>query len=576
MSRNYFGGYEELKLYMISNRNPSLDAFVQTKLDHIVEWSLPNNAMSAQDLFDLWRQRFIRMQQEWKPHAKVKSVKMAQDTWQTIASIKKERLHAKATYTHQSLRVLNSYGKVTADTLICDAITSSSSSFSVTQQDDTQAKSEQLDTNEENAPYQQAPSDHDYQEDEDDDASGGNIKELLFAMGYKKFKGMDWNQKEKALLNEVGGGNPFLDITSGLDAVVVTILNKTHQLDDIDLSLLKLCLSRIVNLLNPAHVSRMKLYHPTDFGQDQVDKLIDSFNNYDLTERSADLLDQISTHAAGNGACVGDVLAMIDDAKRPLLRNNRHSQEYRVLKILEYTIETAEDWDLTDSETTVYRRVASVMDHLFRSTGIKLADGETASNCTKDARQFNEIIYDSSSQNTMHGRKIDLLLKQKNGGEHDIELSSNEFKRHCVTPNCAVIQQCKNLRINGAILGHMEALDQNRRCGHTVAMDWVGNVGYLYMLANVNDVYIAKKICILRLPKSLADVASFKSTLLALLRYQHFIVELGKKTQCTMQARQDLETLCEIIDTTDDTVAAHPKHKIFFTPQRHGIKKAKH
>jgi hypothetical protein len=75
---------------------------------------------------------------------------------------------------------------------------------------------------------------------------------------------------------------------------------------------------------------------------------------------------------------------MIDDAMRPLLRNNRHSQEYRVLKIIQYIIETAEDWDLTDSETTVYRRVASIMNHLFRFTGIKLADGETASDCTKE------------------------------------------------------------------------------------------------------------------------------------------------------------------------------------------------
>jgi hypothetical protein len=63
--------------------------------------------------------------------------------------------------------------------------------------------------------------------------------------------------------------------------------------------------------------------------------------------------------------------------------------------------------------------------------------------------------------------------------------------------------------------------------------------------------------------------------LLSLLRYQQFIVELGKKAQCTMQARQDVEILCEIVDTTDDTVAANPKHQIFFSPQRHGIKKIK-
>lgn len=49
-----------------------------------------------------------------------------------------------------------------------------------------------------------------------------------------------------------------------------------------------------------------------------------------------------------------DVLIMIDAAKRPLLRNNRHSREYRVLKIVEHIIETVEGWTLTGAETIVY------------------------------------------------------------------------------------------------------------------------------------------------------------------------------------------------------------------------------
>ncbi|KAG0180881.1 hypothetical protein DFQ29_009957 [Apophysomyces sp. BC1021] len=226
------------------------------------------------------------------PHAKVKPIKMAKDTWGTIVSIKKERLHAKAKYTRQSLLVLNLYGTVTADTLINDS-TTTSSSFSVAQQDDTQAKSEQPNPTQTKKMHliSRHPSDHDDQ-DEDDGASGSNIKELLFTMGYQKIKRHSvvlavfvpdihsrirhtgWNQKEKALLDEVSGGNPLLNITSGLDAVIVTILKKTHPLDDIDLSLLNLCLSGVVNLPNPAPVACMKLYHPTDFGEDQVGVLI--------------------------------------------------------------------------------------------------------------------------------------------------------------------------------------------------------------------------------------------------------------------------------------------------------------
>ncbi|CAO3702065.1 unnamed protein product [Rhizopus stolonifer] len=220
----------------------------------------------------------------------------------------------------------------------------------------------------------------------------------------------------------------------------------------------------------------MKIYHYVHFDEDQVNLLI----NHRFTEASEDIFDRVANKTAEDDFCAGDLLAIIDDAKRPLLRHHRHSQEYRLLKIIEQVIETADDWDVTDSETTVYRRVGAIMNHLFRFTDIKLADGETESNCTKVMRQYNEIMYNSGSQNTMHGRKIDPLMKQKSNGEPDIELSSNEFKRHGVTSHCAIVQQCKNLRINGSILGQMEALNRNH--SHTIAMDWVGNVGYMYIL----------------------------------------------------------------------------------------------
>lgn len=100
--------------------------------------------------------------------------------------------------------------------------------------------------------------------------------------------------------------------------------------------------------------------------------------------------------------------------------------------------------DKDDSEMKVYRRVATTMDYLFRGTRIKLVDGESASQCTKSARQYIENLFGQSTRDTMYGRKIDLLLKCTNNG-NDIELSSNEFKRHRASPACDLAQQCKNL-----------------------------------------------------------------------------------------------------------------------------------
>lgn len=118
----------------------------------------------------------------------------------------------------------------------------------------------------------------------------------------------------------------------------------------------------------------------------------------------------------------------------------------------------------------VYRRVATAMDYLFRGTRIKLVNGESACQCTKSARQYIENLFGQSTPDTMHGRKIDLLLKCTNNG-NDIELSNNEFKRHRASPVCDLAQQCKNLQTNGAILAHIESIDH--RYGHhcTVAVD---------------------------------------------------------------------------------------------------------
>ncbi|ORY98206.1 hypothetical protein BCR43DRAFT_491025 [Syncephalastrum racemosum] len=358
-----------------------------------------------------------------------------------------------------------------------------------------------------------------------------------------------------------------------LDVVVAKILQKQGPLDELDLSLLKLSLSHIVNLLRTDLVGRLEEYLPMRLPIHGLVGPCNDFNSRGLSGESSGLFDKIAAEVMSD-ASVEEVLATVLDLKRAHIGKGRHSQEYRLLSILEYVIESADDWQPDDSEMTVYRRVATVMDYLFRSTDVKLMDGESASQCTKSARQYMENVFGGSIPDTAHGRKIDLILKRANNGG-DIELSSNEFKRQRVSSTCALAQQCKNLRTNGAILAHLEAIDNQHRHRHVVAMDWIGNVGYLYMLANVEGVYVADKLCILRLPRCLNDVATFKPTLEALFRYQCFITQLGHQSLSMLQAREDLESLSGIVDTGSEAIPAPAKHRIFFAPQNHRIKRPK-
>jgi hypothetical protein len=57
-----------------------------------------------------------------------------------------------------------------------------------------------------------------------------------------------------------------------------------------------------------------------------------------------------------------------------------------------------------------------------------------------------------------------------------LELSSNEFKKPSAISTQALVQQNKNLRVNGAILNHLHNL--SKTIDGLVAMDWIGMTTY--------------------------------------------------------------------------------------------------
>ncbi|RCH83917.1 hypothetical protein CU097_000692, partial [Rhizopus azygosporus] len=129
------------------------------------------------------------------------------------------------------------------------------------------------------------------------------------------------------------------------------------------------------------------------------------------------------------------------------------------------------------------------------------------------------MVFGTSSESNF-GRKINLLIKY--GKNQELEISSNEFKKNGVTPAMAIMQQCKNLRANGTILDALQRLNGRTSVKQVVAMDWLGYVGYMFTLLDINGVYFGEKIGVLLLPKSVMDLRSFINTLDILFCYRRF------------------------------------------------------
>ncbi|CAO3673796.1 unnamed protein product [Rhizopus stolonifer] len=394
-----------------------------------------------------------------------------------------------------------------------------------------------------------------------------SIKETYFQMGYKKLLSVPWTMEEKKLLDEID--SPFIDMSHGLCGVVKHIFKK-DTLDHLDLSILKLSLSGIINLINPSHRERLKPFIDFNEKKEKLSSWTNVFKLHGMNHESrnvyARIMEIINTESSEN------VSIFIAKLKISYLESrNHHCQTYKMLKILEQVLDFINDWREDDSETTCYRRFGGIMDHLFRGSDVRLADGETACKVTRSKKQYNGLVYDPSVETpSIHGRKIDLLIKY---GDDDVEISSNEFKKYTVTPNLASSQQCKNLRVNGAILDSLQRLSPMKTIDGTVAMDWIGHIGYMFAIIDINDIYYAQKIDIIIMPKSTADLAQFETTLDLLFCYHHFIINKGQEAQVSLSQRKNLDRLCFIYDNTDSSLGTFSQHDIFFTPKQERVLK---
>ncbi|KAG2189899.1 hypothetical protein INT46_008219 [Mucor plumbeus] len=180
----------------------------------------------------------------------------------------------------------------------------------------------------------------------------------------------------------------------------------------------------------------------------------------------------------------------------------------QLLDILEYLVMNIANNDPSnDSELTCYRKTAHALDILFRSTKLRMIDGEHCSKATKDARNINmRYVEDENDKKDLLGRKIDLVIQGS-----QTEISSSEWKKKNTTFRIIQEQRVKNLRTNSAMLHKLSKLihkDDTFLCG----MDWVGYVGFLFAISPVSDTHSVY---------SMGDLIFLKDTLDTLFKYKH-------------------------------------------------------
>ncbi|EPB82319.1 hypothetical protein HMPREF1544_10959 [Mucor circinelloides 1006PhL] len=277
---------------------------------------------------------------------------------------------------------------------------------------------------------------------------------------------------------------------------------------------------------------------------------------------------------------VDGILEYIMVIKAALIRGHkRNTQQYTNLTIIEQMVNNLCLWSekRDESEATFYRRFASILDTLLADTGVILADGETSLQSSKVAIAMNKAIFHTSDMSQAYGRKIDMILKCSSNVKVDI--SSNEWKRAMISKSIKLHQQSKNLRLNTY---NLFSLNTKFGMKFTVAMDFVGNSGYLYLLRLVDNgpglddyIAVAHLVTVLVIPTTIESLGTVKDTLRGLLTLKDHLVSIAWKVRSELHKLEHASVL-EDICPTPSTGSSHPKPPfIFFTPKSNRVQKRK-
>jgi hypothetical protein len=313
-------------------------------------------------------------------------------------------------------------------------------------------------------------------------------------------------------------------------------LLKKPLLNEFELCAMELSLSSIFNKINPAIE---EVLHKESSNQAEPPSI--PLELKDISEVTLGLMEEVISIRD-----VDEMLSFIYEKKSQMAKQRkRSSEEFIMLNMLERVVENFSLWNSStkDSELTFYRRFAELLDILFNGTDVKIADGETGSKSSKTAIEINKALFHTSDTSPTYPRKIDLLLKLNESTT--VELSSSEWKKSSVSEAIILKQQTKNLKTNTCILSTLRSL-YGSQFKDVLAMDWVGNVGYLYRIEKGDQVFIASQIDSLIIPENVETFGLFKNTLKNLFKLKYFMTDksvLLKQELCKIEMKNKLTNI---------------------------------
>ncbi|KAI9316505.1 hypothetical protein BX666DRAFT_2028036 [Dichotomocladium elegans] len=359
-------------------------------------------------------------------------------------------------------------------------------------------------------------------------------------------------------------------IKGALQQFVASKLLSDH-LSSIEEEAIKLHISGIINLIHP-DMSKITLSSLPDHLKTKLDYTPKT------SQLDSDTLAYIERILEFRSDIDG-VLEFIMVTKAALIRGHkRNSQQYTNLAIIEQMVNNLCLWSVKrdESEATFYRRFASILDVLLADTDVILADGETSLQSSKVAIAMNKAIFHTGDLSQAYGRKIDLIFKCSSNT--NVDISSNEWKRTIVSKPIKLHQQSKNLRLNTS---NLFSLNTKFGVTSTVAVDFVGNSGYLYLLRLVNNrglddyITVAHLVTDLVIPTTIESLCTVKDTLCGLLTLKDHLVSIAWKIRSELHKLEHASVLEDICPTALTDPSHFKSPFIFFTPKNNRVQKRK-
>ncbi|KAI9307112.1 hypothetical protein BJ944DRAFT_228907 [Cunninghamella echinulata] len=320
--------------------------------------------------------------------------------------------------------------------------------------------------------------------------------------------------------------------TTVLDRFSLALLDDWKSIKTIDSEqgqLLRLCLSRIINMSNKKNPILKKI------DQQRLDSY-DHFRSLPLFNMQDNVMEFINNmmKLLKTQKNQKKILVWITEQKLQALRDEDNDEFIRVIEIFDYIITNInifKSYDKKSSELHYFNPLYTILNILFRDTGINLIIGENCSISSKHAKTIAEKYNLNLKTEQIRGRKIDMILKYMN-----MELCALEWKSISTTTTTQIKQQTKNLRVNKCILSDLTLLLDDDT-GEIFCMEWI-------------------------------EIEDFGETIKALLYIKNFYVNISYKihSKCTRIGRKRL------IDSEYQCSSAPPSRSpsphTFFSPKR--------